>query len=157
MSTTTFTGEFECTIDGKGRIILPASFKRQLSAGAQNRFVVKMDIYENCLSLYAYDQWMHLIELLKKKLNPYNKKGAQILRDFLKGAHEMELDANNRLMVPKRLYEKIGANRELMLAANVDRIEIWNKADYKFDVENPVDLQNAVEDTFGNSINGWDE
>ena len=68
--------------------------------------------------------------LLRKNTNPYNREHNKFLRGFFKGIAEVVLDANNRLLIPKRLLDEIGAEREIVMTGNLGRIEIWTKDAY---------------------------
>ena len=149
----TFIGDYPCKVDAKGRIILPMAFKKQMPAAAQDHFVVRKDIFENCLVLYAIDDWNRQIEKIRKKINPYNREHNMFLRNFFKGTAELSLDNNNRLLVPKRLMDLIGADRDVVLAGQDGRIEIWaadvyDKIDMKAD-----DFANLAEKLMGGSLN----
>lgn len=121
----TFIGDYTCKVDVKGRIILPAAFKKQLPAGAEDHFVVRKDIFETCLVLYSIEDWNRQIEKIRKTINPYNREHNKFLRNFYKGTAELFLDANNRMLIPKRLLDLIGADRDVVLAGQDGRIEIW--------------------------------
>jgi MraZ protein len=131
----TFIGDYICKTDDKGRIMLPSAFKKALSAGARDTFVVKKDIYEKCLVLYPIDEWERQVELIRANLNPYNKDHNTFLRGFYKDTAEVELDATNRLLLPKRLLEDTEINKEVVLAGQDGKIEVWAKESYeKIDV-----------------------
>ena len=100
---TSFIGDYPCKVDAKGRITLPSAFKKQMDPSVAGRFIVKKDIYEKCLVLYPLDEWQRQIQLLRSRLNPYNKTHNRFLREFSKGMIEATLDNNNRLLIPKRL------------------------------------------------------
>jgi MraZ protein len=121
----TFIGDYTCKVDVKGRIILPSAFKKQLPAGAEDHFVVRKDIFEDCLVLYSIEDWNRQIEKIRKTINPYNREHNKFLRNFYKGTAELFLDANNRMLIPKRLLDLIGADRDVVLAGQDGRIEIW--------------------------------
>ena len=121
----TFIGDYPCKVDDKGRIILPAAFKKQMPPAAQDHFVVRKDIFENCLVLYAMDDWNRQLEKIRKKINPYNREHNMFLRNFFKGTAELVLDSNNRMLIPKRLMDLIGAEMDVVLAGPDGRIEIW--------------------------------
>jgi MraZ protein len=103
----TFIGDYTCKVDVKGRIILPMAFKKQMPADAQDRFVVRKDIFENCLVLYAIEDWYRQLEKIRKRINQYNREQNMFLRNFYKGTAELSLDNNNRMLVPKRLMDLI--------------------------------------------------
>jgi MraZ protein len=127
----TFLGDYPCKVDVKGRIILPVAFKKQMPADAQDHFVVRKDIFDNCLVLYAIEDWNRQLEKIRKELNPYNREQNMFRRNFFKGTAELSLDNNNRILVPKRLMEMIGAERDVVLAGQDGKIEIWAAENYE--------------------------
>jgi MraZ protein len=149
----TFIGDYPCKVDVKGRIILPMAFKKQMPAAAQDHFVVRKDIFENCLVLYAIDDWNRQLEKIRKKINPYNREHNMFLRNFFKGTAELTLDNNNRLLIPKRLMELIGAERDVVLAGQDGRIEIWTASVYETIGMPSEDFANLAEKLMGGSIN----
>jgi MraZ protein len=149
----TFIGDYTCKVDVKGRIILPVAFKKQMPADAQDHFVVRKDIFENCLVLYAIEDWNRQLEKIRKKLNPYNREQNMFLRNFFKGTAELSLDNNNRILVPKRLMDLIGAERDVVMAGQDGRIEIWAADRYdKIDMA-ADDFANQAEKFLGGSNN----
>jgi MraZ protein len=149
----TFIGDYTCKVDVKGRIILPAAFKKQMPADAQDHFVVRKDIFENCLVLFAIEDWNRQLVKIRKKLNPFNREQNMFLRNFFKGTAELSLDNNNRILVPKKLMELIGADRDVVLAGQDGRIEIW-AADIYDKIDMPAeDLANLAEKYLGGSNN----
>jgi MraZ protein len=149
----TFIGDYTCKVDVKGRIILPMAFKKQMPADAQDHFVVRKDIFEKCLVLYAIEDWDRQLVKIRKKINPYNREQNMFLRNFFKGTAELTLDNNNRILVPKRLMDLIGADRDVVLAGQDGRIEIW-AADIYDKIDMPAeDFANLAEKLMGGSIN----
>ncbi|MBN2350611.1 MAG: division/cell wall cluster transcriptional repressor MraZ [Bacteroidales bacterium] len=128
---TNFIGEYTCKLDSKGRILFPSTFKKQMDQGAQDKFVIKKDIFVHCLTLYTMQEWEKQIEILNGKINRYNGEHNEFVRRFYKGAAEVTLDGNNRLLLPKRLLDNIGAEKEIVLAGQNARIEIWTKEAYE--------------------------
>lgn len=124
-----FIGEFECKIDPKGRIMLPAALKKQISPEAHDKFVVNRG-FEKCLVLYPSNEWTSITSDLNQ-LNLYNKKNREFVRYFYSGATELEMDNTNRLLIPKRLQEYASIDKEIILFAYSNRIEIWDKNNYE--------------------------
>jgi len=148
----TFIGEYTCKVDTKGRIILPMTFKKQMPSGAQDHFVVREDIFENCLVLYSIEDWNRQLEKIRRRINPYNREHNMFLRNFFKGTAELLLDGNNRMLIPKRLLDMIGAERDVVLAGQDGRIEIWAAAVYdKIDMPSG-DFANLAEKLMGGTI-----
>ncbi|HPC98682.1 MAG TPA: division/cell wall cluster transcriptional repressor MraZ [Bacteroidales bacterium] len=149
----TFIGDYGCRLDTKGRFILPAAFKKQMPQGAPDRFVVRRDIFESCLVLYTIDDWNIQLERIRSRINPYNREHNLFLRNFFKGTAEVSLDGNNRLLIPKRLLETAGITRDIVLAGQDGRIEIWDAGKYgKIDIP-PDDFAALAEKLLGNSLN----
>jgi len=108
---------------------------------------------QNCLILYAIEDWNRQLEKIRKKINPYNREHNMFLRNFFKGTAELSLDNNNRILVPKRLMDLIGAGRDVVLAGQDGRIEIWAADKYdKIDMPSD-DFANLAEKLMGGSIN----
>jgi MraZ protein len=127
---TDFIGDFTCKIDDKGRVLLPSGFLRQMAGAMQDRFVIKKDIFDSCLVLFPMGEWERQNQILRKNTNPYNREHNKFLRGFFKGVAEVVLDANNRLLIPKRLLDDIGADREIVMTGQLGKIEIWTKDAY---------------------------
>ena len=149
----TFIGDYTCKVDAKGRIILPMAFKKQMPADAQDHFVVRKDIFENCLVLYSIEDWNRQLDKIRKRMNTYNREHNMFLRNFFKGTAELSLDNNNRLLVPKRLMDLIGAERDVVLAGQDGRIEIWAESVYdKIDMA-AAEFADLAEKLMGGSLN----
>lgn len=97
-----------------------------MSGQITNRFVVKKDIFENCLVIFPYDEWQKQVELIRSRLNPYNKTHNLFLRKFYKDTVEVALDSANRILIPKKLLEAALINTDIILVGQDNKIEIWN-------------------------------
>lgn len=149
----TFIGDYTCKVDVKGRIILPSAFKKQMPADAQDHFVVRKDIFENCLVLYSIEDWNRQLEKIRRKMNPYNREHNMFLRNFFKGTAELSLDNNNRLLIPKRMLDLIAADRDVVLAGQDGRIEIWAASVYETIGMPGEDFADLAEKLMGGSTN----
>lgn len=153
----TFIGDYTCKVDVKGRIILPMAFKKQMPADARDHFVVRKDIFEKCLVLYALEDWNRQLDRIRKRINPYKREHNTFLRNFFKGTAELTLDSSNRLLIPRRLLDIIGAGKDVVLAGQDGRIEIW-AADVYEELEMPAeDFASLAEKLMGGSLIESDE
>jgi MraZ protein len=123
--TITFIGDYTCKLDDKGRVLLPAAFIKQMASSMQERFVLKKDIFESCLVLFPMNEWERQNEILRQNTNPYNREHNKFLRGFYKGTAEVNLDSSNRLLLPKRMLDEISAGKEIVMAGQLGKIEIW--------------------------------
>ena len=146
---TTYIGEYHFKVDSKGRIMLPAAFKKQMPSSASDRFVIKKDIFERCLVLYPMDEWDRQNAIIRSKINPYNKEHNTFLRGFFKGTAEIVLDSNNRILIPKRLLDSVIGESEVVMAGQGGRIEIWSVKLYESVADNADEFATLAEKILG--------
>ncbi len=151
-----FIGEYNCKLDAKGRLLFPSAFKKQMEPASGDRFVVKKDIFEPCLVLFPMEEWKRQTNLIRKRLNPYNKEHNKFSREFFKGSAELLLDSNNRLLIPKRLLELVSIYKEAILAGQDGKIEIWAKEQYDAGGMEDTDFAKLAEKIMGELTNEGD-
>lgn len=142
-------GEYNHTIDAKGRVIVPAKFREVLG----NEFVVTKGL-DGCLYGYANDDWNAFEEKLKT-LPITNKNTRQFTRFFLAGAASCEIDKQGRILLPAVLREFAGLNKDVVLVGVASRIEIWSKEKWletTAEYDNNMDEVAANMEEFGFSI-----
>ena len=116
-----FMGEYNHTIDAKGRLIIPAKFRETLG----EEFILTKGL-DGCLSIYPMDEWESFEEKLKA-LPLTDKNARAFLRFFVAGATSCELDRQGRILIPSALREFAGLEKEVVLTGNLTRIEVWSK------------------------------
>ena len=116
-----FMGEYNHTIDAKGRLIVPAKFREILG----DNFIVTKGL-DGCLFVYPNDEWQKFEEKLQT-LPLTNKNARQFTRFFLAGAADVELDKQGRILLPAVLREFAGLEKEVVSVGVLKRIEIWDK------------------------------
>jgi MraZ protein len=126
---TGFLGEYEVTIDAKGRFLVPVALKKQLAEEGAHQFVINRGL-DFCLSLYPMESWDPLYTKISK-LNDFDIKASAFKRRFLNGASKIELDSAGRLLLPKNLMEYAQLEKDAVLVFVGDKIEIWDKIKYK--------------------------
>lgn len=115
-----FMGEFQHSIDSKGRIIIPAKFRDELG----EKFIVTRGL-DNCLFVYPQDEWEKLEGKLKTL--PFTKADARAFtRLFFSGAVECEVDKQGRVLLPLNLREYAGMNKDAVVIGVSSRVEIWS-------------------------------
>jgi MraZ protein len=129
-----FRGEYEVTMDIKGRFLLPAAVKKQVPEENATMFVVTRG-FENCLALYPKNTWESIVASFSK-LNDLDDKVRLFRRFFINGATDVELDNAGRLLLPKGFIEYGGLNKEMVLSGAGKKMEIWDKSKYKEFFEN---------------------
>lgn len=115
-----FMGEYNHTIDAKGRLIVPAKFRDQLGEA----FVITKG-NDGCLSIYTNEAWENFLEKITKL--PGNKNSREFVRYFVSSAEVVEADKQGRVLIPANLREHAGLDKDVVLAGVIDKIEIWDK------------------------------
>lgn len=147
-----FIGEYECKLDAKGRFMLPAGLKKQIDPAAQERFVMNRG-FEGCLVLYPMNEWEKETARFEK-LNLYVAKNRKFYRQFHNGATQLALDSAGRLLVPKQLGTAAEIEKEIVLFAYANRIEVWSKARYQQVMdESEDDFESLAEEVMGSLSN----
>lgn len=121
-------GEYEISLDAKGRFLLPSAFRKQLPEGGNERFVINRG-FEKCLTLYPEESWSRIAEHVYK-LNDFNPKVREFKRLFLNGATFVEVDSAGRINVPKPLLEYAAVQKEMIFTAQGNKVELWDKDTY---------------------------
>ena len=143
-------GEFECKIDNKGRMRLPSSLIRQLGTEGTHTFVINRGL-EKHLVIYPKKVWDVLVQKVNA-LNPYVKKNREFIRYFFRGATEVTIDGTDRILLTKRLLEYAGIEKNAILFAVNNKIEIWAKDKYDNNMDQePENFSDLAEDVMGGS------
>lgn len=122
-----FVGDYTAKTDAKGRVFLPAIFRRQLDGMDEEALILRMDVFQKCLVLYPMSVWNAQVDDLQSRLSPWDRKDQMMLRQFVADAEQVELDSQGRILLSKNKLQYAGITSEVRFLAVVDRIEIWSK------------------------------
>jgi MraZ protein len=149
-------GEFDCTADSKGRVKMPSQLLKQLGEQHGRNFVLSRG-FEKCLMLYPRAIWDEMMEKISA-LNFFNKKNRDFIRHFQRGASEIELDEADRFLISKRLLAYADIEKELLLTAFNNQIEIWSPVEYEnFLADTDFNFSDAAEEILGKKEGNSDE
>ncbi len=115
-----FMGQYEHSIDTKGRVIIPAKYREELG----ENFVVTRGL-DGCLFLYPQAEWQNFVEKLQKL--PSNQNTRKMQRQFLSKAMEVVLDKQGRILVPSLLREIAALKKDIVFVGMMNRVEVWDK------------------------------
>mgnify|MGYP001064770290 FL=1 len=142
-------GTYECKVDAKGRLMLPAALKKQLSPILQNGFVLKRAVFQPCLELYPMREWEVLMNKVNK-LNRFKKKNNDFIRRFTAGVKMIEVDATGRLLIPKDLVSFANISKDIVVSSSINIIEIWDKSKYEQAIDDAaLDFADLAEEVMG--------
>ena len=135
-----FIGEYQHTIDPKGRVIMPAKFREELG----EKFVVTKGL-DSCLFVYPNEEWDNLEQKLRT-LPLTSKEARSFIRFFFAGAAECEVDKQGRILVPSNLREHAGLDKDLSIIGVSTRVEIWNRDAWNaYNDDSSLDQEKIVE------------
>ena len=121
-------GKEYCKVDSNGRFKFPIALKRQLET-EDGRFVIRQSVYAECLELWTYASFREEVEKLQRHLNPYRREDRELLRKLTEG-NIIELDTNDRLLVPAEQKHVIAKAKEIVLQSTGKFIELWDREAY---------------------------
>lgn len=122
-----FIGNIEAKTDSKGRLFLPACFRRTLQAAGCEKVMLRKDVYQDCLVLYPEKSWNEQLDLLRSRLDKWNARHQMIFRTFVADVEELTIDSNGRILLPKRYRDMAAIEQEVRFIGMDDTIEIWAK------------------------------
>lgn len=130
-----FAGQFEHTIDTKGRVIVPSKFRDDL----KDSYIVTLGL-DGCLYLFSYEGWDKFAEQFESL--PGNKETRKIRRYFMANAADCDIDKQGRTLIPAALREKAGIDKDVVFVGLIDKIELWSKE--RFDAQDDFDSVDEV-------------
>lgn len=144
-----FLGNIEAKTDAKGRVFLPAVFRKQLQAASEERLVLRKDVHQQCLVLYPESVWFATQEELQQRLNKWNARHRMIFRQFVSDAEVVVPDGNGRILLPKRYLQMAGIAGEVRFIGMDDAIEIWAKERTEQPFMAPEEFSQALDELLG--------
>ena len=144
-----FLGNIEARVDAKGRVFLPATFRKVLQSESGEQLVLRKDVHENCLVLYPESVWLEQMDFMRSKLNRWNREQQNIFRQFVSEVENISLDGNGRILLSKRLMEVAGIDQMVRFIGVGDTIEIWAAGSNSEQFMSPDDFSKALEGLMG--------
>ncbi len=146
-----FFGDFPAKTDAKGRVFLPAAYRKVLAANGEEKLVMRRDLHQACLVLYPESLWNQMLDALRARLNRWNREHQDIIRGFVADSEIVELDGNGRFLINKRKMNEVGINQEVRFLAVDDTIEVWDKDVFEQHLQSQKDslgerIQEAMSD-----------
>lgn len=141
---TFFTSEYECKLDAKGRIVLPARIKAQLPGEGSHELMIRRG-YEQCLILYPIVEFQKVFAKISG-LSEFNEEYRKLQRNFLPSSVTVETDNSGRFLIPKNMLSYAALEKDVMLIGMGNKVELWNPALYeKHLIQDPAELSKLAE------------
>lgn len=120
-----FSSKYHATVDGKGRIVLPAPFKKEMGDALEPQFVVEKDVYDGCLNLYPHATWITKVKRIKKKLNLDDPVHSRLLSRYFEGVVTVTMAENGRLNIPDEMLAYAGITKEAVFTGQGEHMRLW--------------------------------
>ncbi|MBQ8127100.1 MAG: division/cell wall cluster transcriptional repressor MraZ [Prevotella sp.] len=120
-----FLGNIEAKVDAKGRVFLPAAFRKVLQTAGEETLVMRKDVHQRCLVLYPESAWNRKMDALLAKVNEWDDVGQQVVRQYVSEAEVLTLDGNGRFLIQKRYLQMADIEQSVRFIGMNDVIEIW--------------------------------
>ena len=144
-----FIGTIDAKTDVKGRVFVPALFRKILQSSGESRLILRKDVYKDCLILYPEKIWKEELIKLRSRLNQWDEEEQQLFRQFSLLVENLELDSTGRILIPKKYLQMATISNTICFVGMTQAIELWNPdalAKSKLSVE---DMRSLVKKLLG--------
>lgn len=139
-----FTGEYECNMDAKGRLLLPAKLKAKLPDCSKHEVVLSRG-FEPCLIIYTKEEYDKVYQRVSS-LSHFNLEHRKLQRNFFRGSIEVDLDNLGRFLIPKRMVQYASLSKETLIVGAGNVLEIWNPEVYdNYILDTPEDYSDLAQ------------
>ena len=138
-------GNIEARIDSKGRVFLPAAFRKVLQVGGDTCLVLRRDVYQPCLTLYPEEAWNALMDSVRSRIDPWNPRHMQVYRQFLSDVEMVTPDSGGRILIPRRMLEMAGIGQGIRFIGMGHYIEVWSSELTQEPFVAPEEFRQALE------------
>jgi MraZ protein len=126
-----YIGNIEAKVDAKGRVFIPASYRKLLADTEKERVVMRKDPTHCCLTIYPESIWNQKLDNFKSKLDEWNPTDQLLLMQFVSDAEFLDIDNQGRVLLQKKYLEMIQADSDVLFVGAIDRFCVWSKAVYE--------------------------
>jgi MraZ protein len=125
---TGFFGKHTAKIDDKGRIVIPSGIKSVVPAD-QMQFVIRKDMYSNCLEMYTWQEWANMSQAVRSRLDlAFDEDHIRYWRTYMSDTVTVVPDAKlGRITIPREILDKAGIDKEVVFLGVDYKVEIWAK------------------------------
>lgn len=146
----TFIGNIEAKMDEKGRVFVPAAYRRILGEEETKTLVMRRDTDNECIIVYPERVWNEKVEALRLALDEWDPEDQLILMQFMADAEWLEMDSQGRILLSKKNLENIGAtDKDIQFVGMLNRFAIWSPAKYAEKMSDQHDLSVRIRQKMG--------
>lgn len=146
-----FSARYNALIDDKGRVVLPAPFKKAMGELAEEPLVIEKDIYKECLNIFPERYWNQRIESIERQLNQFDEDDDDLLADLYENYTTVTMAPNGRINIPTDFMEYAGISRDVVFVGKGKSIRMWDENKYRDSKENRRPLRDLFRERLGNN------
>jgi MraZ protein len=144
-----FIGTIDAKTDVKGRVFVPATFRKTLQSAGETRLILRKDVYQDCLVLYPEKTWKTELNKLRERLNEWDEEEQHLFRQFSWLVESLELDSNGRILIPKKYLFMANISNTVCFVGMNQTIELWNPDQLVQSMLSADDLKSRVKKFLG--------
>jgi MraZ protein len=148
-----FIGNIDAKLDAKGRVFVPAAFRKILQLFAGTRLVLRKDVYQKCLILYPEKVWEDELGYLREKLNRWNRQEDRLFRQLSSNVETVDIDSGGRILIPKRYMQMINLSEVVRFMGMDHTIELWNPVELEESLMDPEEFEMNIQKYLGTKGN----
>ncbi|MDR1273251.1 MAG: protein mraZ [Odoribacteraceae bacterium] len=127
-----FIGEYTCKLDHKGRVVIPVAVRKELSEAGERILVLHHNLHRDCINVYTRARWVQMLADFQTTYAALDARESDFIREFSRGSAAVEPDeSSGRILIPRKMLDRIGARDELILAGQGAQLEIWEPGRYE--------------------------
>lgn len=146
-----FSARYNALIDDKGRVVLPAAFKKAMGDLAEEPLVVEKDIYKECLNIFPEKYWNQRLDAIEKQLNQFDEEDDDLLADLYENYTTVTLAPNGRINIPSDFLDHAGIRRDVVLVGKGKSIRVWDEEKYNEAKKVRKPLRDMFRERLGNN------
>jgi MraZ protein len=149
-----FIGTIDIKADAKGRVFVPATFRKILQEAGETSLILRKDVFKDCLILHPKSQWENKLDQLRESLDEWDEEAQDVFRKFSYQVEALEMDACGRILIPKRYMQMVNITNEVCFLGMNDNIELWNHSQLDKSLMSSDELKIGVRKFLTKSKNG---
>ncbi|HNZ69449.1 MAG: division/cell wall cluster transcriptional repressor MraZ [Prolixibacteraceae bacterium] len=126
-----FSARYNALTDDKGRVVLPAAFKKAMGVLAEEPLVIEKDVYKACLNIYPLKIWEQRLDMIERQLNPFNEDDDDLLADIYENFATVVMAPNGRINIPADFMEYAEIERDVVFVGKGQSITLWDEKKYR--------------------------
>ena len=125
-----FAGTYSATIDDKGRVVLPAAYKKEMGEYALENLIIERNLFRDCLDIYPERFWKERVAAFKSTLDPFDEEDDAFLQFFYENFKKVAMAPNGRVNIPAEYLEYGNLKKNVLMIGMGHSIRVWDTDEY---------------------------